>query len=59
MTMALIIINKRLVFDFSEMNLKSFWLIIARMGSRYHRLHLVGKIFTLDITEISTKDLRP
>jgi len=58
MTMALIDINEILVSDFSGLNHKGLGPIMVRLGSRFHGLHLVGQIFTFDITEMNKKGLR-
>jgi len=59
MTLVVIDINKILVSDFSDMNHKDLWSLLVRLRSRFHRSHLVGQIFTFDITKINNKDLRP
>ena len=59
MTMALIDIHERLIFDFSKMNHKALGSLLVQLGSNYHRSHLLGQIFTYYITKINNKGLRP
>ena len=51
MTMAWNNINERLIFDFYKICHKGLGLMVVRLVSRYHRLHLVGQIFTFYITK--------